>query len=97
MGKKTSTDDFLEFLDEQEETKGPAAFKPPPQKRRSQRRLSPMQKEWLDLALKYAPAPVSRFARSPKAQHLLEDAEAKLAELQGHWTRIKGFVKNADK
>ena len=56
--KKVSTDDFLDLLDDQERARGPMAFKP---KKVSQGGLTPIQQEWVNLAIKLAPRPVSQI------------------------------------
>jgi hypothetical protein len=57
--KKISTDDFLQLLDNQESSTEKPAFRP--RARAPEPKLGPVQKEWLDLAMKKAPR-LTRFA-----------------------------------
>lgn len=67
MSKKISSKDFLDLLDEQENSKDRIAFKP----KQNKIQLSPVQKELLQFALDHSPKFVTDIVKSKRAEKFL--------------------------
>jgi hypothetical protein len=86
--KKISSQDFMNLLDEQENSTERIAFKPRKVTEAPKAKLGPVQKELLDLAIGFTPKFIADWAKSEAAQKWVDRIGVSVGEIKTAISRI---------
>ncbi len=105
MGKKTSSEDFMNLLDDQETSGKAMAFDPAKKRTSSERKfkttgpkpamkigtyqLGPVQQELVEFVINRTPTFVTKWATSDEAKHLMERVGHSYSRVKHVWRGIR--------